>query len=224
MTNTYHSTNPYHFSFVYHNFDIGLRSQIFGNTPQKDALIRMVQRVFSPDSYLSQQDKGVMYVSVYDLSYELDISELQLRMSLSHLVQTNVISELTHVYGKFKCGVVVNEKAYQKVLSDWAQGLVDQGTTSMLNDMIRATTTTPPTTETMKRLANVLVTILRKEGGGGGDAKQASRWVNYSPPLILVISLFMSLNPMVLPIIWHPLLTHTTHIIYEPYSPNFTHP
>ena len=137
----------------------------------------MVQRVFSPDSYLSQQDKGVMYVSVYDLSYELDISELQLRMSLSHLVQTNVISELTHVYGKFKCGVVVNEKAYQKVLSDWAQGLVDQGTTSMLNDMIRATTTTPPTTETMKRLANVLVTILRKEGGGGGDTKQASRWV-----------------------------------------------
>ena len=117
-------------------------------------------------------------MSVYDLSYELDISELQLRMSLSHLVQTNVITELTHVYGKFKCGLEVNEKAYQKVLSDWEQGLGEQGASSLLNDMIRSTTTTPPNTETMKRLADLLVTILRSEGGGGGGgggSKPASR-------------------------------------------------
>ena len=134
---------------------------------------------------------GVLYVSVYDLSYELDISELQLRMSLSHLVQTNVISELTHVYGKFKCGVVVNEKAYQKVLSDWEQGLVDQSPSTLLNDMIRTTTTNPPTMETTKRLADLLVTILRTEGGGGGESKQASRWVKAH------LSRFYSLNPII---------------------------
>jgi len=64
----------------------GLRSQIFGATPQMDVLRRFTQRVFGPGTYLAPADP-VMYLSLYDLSNEFDVSEMQLKMGLSRLVQ-----------------------------------------------------------------------------------------------------------------------------------------
>jgi ATP-dependent DNA helicase RecQ len=97
-----------------------LRSQIYGATPSRLALAAVVDIVFAaripPGSEekereaplsgrLSTVDPAV-FINYYDLSLALDVNELQLRLTLSHLVQLGVVSEVTPVYGSRKVGMV----------------------------------------------------------------------------------------------------------------------
>ena len=87
----------------------GLRSQIFGTTPPLSALQMMSAKIFAKESFLSNCDSAV-YMSYYDFAQEFDITELQLRLCMSHLVQQGHITELTSTFGQYKVGLVNEEK------------------------------------------------------------------------------------------------------------------
>lgn len=83
----------------------GLRSQIYGVTPSRTALEGFVETAFSDSANMCTQD-AALYMSLYDLSREFDIGDVQLRLAISHLVQNEYIEELTPIFGCTRAGML----------------------------------------------------------------------------------------------------------------------
>jgi len=88
-----------------------IKNQIFGLTPQYIYLKKFIDIIFNASKgFPSLIDTNVMYISYYDLSYECDINELQLRLMMAKLIQNDIITELTPLYGIFKVSIIDEDK------------------------------------------------------------------------------------------------------------------
>ena len=65
----------------------------------------MVKRVFGTNAFPAKYDSA-LYVNFYEISHEFDINDLQLLLSLAHLVQNEIITDLTPVYCTYKVGQI----------------------------------------------------------------------------------------------------------------------
>lgn len=95
-----------------------IKNQIYGLTPQYNYIKQFIYSIFdSSKGFPSSVDANVMYVSYYDLSYECDINELQLRLMVAKLIQNDIVTELTPVYGLFKVSIIDHDKLKSFLLS-----------------------------------------------------------------------------------------------------------
>ena len=69
----------------------------------------MVKKIFDMVSFPAKFDTA-MYVNSRELSNMFDVNELQLTLSLSHLVQQNILISLTPLYTTFKVGKIDEKK------------------------------------------------------------------------------------------------------------------
>jgi hypothetical protein len=83
-----------------------LRSQIYGSTPTHKQLTSLVEYILSEEANICKEDHGVLYLPIFKLSSDLDVQELSLRLALSHLVQKEILREITSLYRIFKSGQV----------------------------------------------------------------------------------------------------------------------
>ena len=83
-------------------------------TPKRDQLREMVKTVFGATAFPAKYDSA-LYVNFYDISQQFDINDLQLLLSLSHLVQNDILSDLTPVYCSYKVSTV-DENEVKKIL------------------------------------------------------------------------------------------------------------
>ena len=74
----------------------------------------MVKTVFGPSAFPANYDSA-LYVNFYDISQQFDINDLQLLLSLSHLVQNEIMSDLTPVYSSYKVSTV-DENELKKLI------------------------------------------------------------------------------------------------------------
>jgi len=95
-----------------------IKNQIYGLTPQFSYINKFINSIFiTPKGFPSTVDTNVMYISYYDLSYECDINELQLRLIMAKLIQNEIITELTPLYGLYKVCIVDKNKLKSFLLS-----------------------------------------------------------------------------------------------------------
>ena len=83
----------------------------------------------SLSGYQSTADPS-LYLSYYDLANAFDVSELPLRLAMSHLVQLGLVAELTPVYGIFKAGMLDKARLaafLQSLAEPAAAGAEDDG-------------------------------------------------------------------------------------------------
>ncbi len=95
-----------------------IKNQIYGLTPQYNYIKKFTDSIFDiSKGFPSSVDVNVMYISYYDLSYECDINELQLRLMMAKLIQNNIVTELTPLYGIFKVSIIDHDKLKSFILS-----------------------------------------------------------------------------------------------------------
>lgn len=93
----------------YANSDVAyLRNQIYGITPTYNSLEKLVDFILSSDGdgYPCAADDKTVYLSYYDMAQLMDVSELSIRLAMSHLVHNDILTELTASYRVFKIGPV----------------------------------------------------------------------------------------------------------------------
>ena len=77
--------------------------------------------IFGGKAYPAKFDSAV-YVNMYTVSKEVDIGELQVTLSLAHLVQQEILSFLTPSYGTYKVGRI-DEDALTKAIKNLKSNL-----------------------------------------------------------------------------------------------------
>jgi hypothetical protein len=87
-----------------------------GLTPSYQNFVDLVDVIFCGKAYPAKFDSA-MYVNMYTVSKEVDIGELQLTLSLAHLVQQEILSFLTPTYGTYKVGRI-DEDALTKAIKN----------------------------------------------------------------------------------------------------------
>ena len=92
-----------------------------GLTPSYQNLANLVDVIFCGKSYPAKFDSA-MYVNMNTISKEVDIGELQLTLSLAHLVQQEILSFLTPTYGTYKIGRI-DEDALTKAIKNLKSNL-----------------------------------------------------------------------------------------------------
>lgn len=103
-----------------------------GVTPSYQHIVNLVNVIFCGGAYCAKFD-AALYVNINAVSKEVDINELQLNLSLAHLVQQEVLSYLTSSYGTYRVGridEIALTKAIKNLKSD-LKGLIAGITTGM---------------------------------------------------------------------------------------------
>lgn len=78
-----------------------IKSQILGTTPSKHALTALVDQIYT---CVNKHEPGIVYLNFYDLSRDLDESQILLELSISHLVYHEHFDEITPLFGVLKIG------------------------------------------------------------------------------------------------------------------------
>ena len=83
--------------------------------------MNLVDLIFCGKAYPAKFDSA-MYVNMNTISKEVDIGELQLTLSLAHLVQQEILSFLSPSYGTYKVGRI-DEDALTKAIKNLKSNL-----------------------------------------------------------------------------------------------------
>lgn len=113
-----------------------LRSQYLGSTLTMTNIEKLISIINSDESRPCIYDDETIYVNFYDISQELDVNELSLRLALSYLVQQDILIELTSSYRMFKVSKI-DKKALEIFLNN--QEMEEQ----LVDENITSSTTTP---------------------------------------------------------------------------------
>jgi hypothetical protein len=68
---------------------------------------------------ISESDEGILYLNFSELAFEMDASELVLKLLVSHLVHKGIFAEITSLYSEVKVG-----RVDEKALSAYTNSLV----------------------------------------------------------------------------------------------------
>lgn len=102
---------------LYHRTHSGYK----GLTPSYQNFVNLVDVIFCGKAYPAKFDSA-MYVNMNTVSKEVDIGELQLTLSLAHLVQQEILTFLTPSYGSYKVGRI-DEDALTKSIKNLKSNL-----------------------------------------------------------------------------------------------------